>query len=106
MKPEFREPKAERNPKLEAREHRAWRGSFGIRISGFGNRISAVAFPVLLVIRKAEGEVRWMEVRDWLKRASDNGKKPVKQIVFAGERFDVMSVRRWRERVLGGKVVA
>ena len=55
-----------------------------------------------------------MEVRDWLKRESDNGKKPV-QIVFEGERFDVMSVRarpstnlryslppprRWRERVL------
>lgn len=61
----------------------------------------ASAFPVLLVIRNAEGEVRWMEVRDWLKRASENGKKPVKQIVFQGERFDVMSVRRWRERVLG-----
>ena len=44
-----------------------------------------------------------MEVRDWLKRASGNGQKPVKQIVFAGERFDVMSVRRWRERVLGGE---
>ena len=40
--------------------------------------------------------------RDWLKRASDNGRKPVKQIVFTGERFDVMSVRRWRERVWGG----
>ena len=53
----------------------------------------AQAFPVLLVIRNSEGEVRWMEVRDWLKRASDNGKKPVKQIVFEGERFDVMSVR-------------
>ena len=63
----------------------------------------AQAFPVLLVIRNAEGEVRWMEVRDWLKRVSDNGKKPVKRIVFAGERFDVMSVRRWRERVLGGE---
>ena len=25
----------------------------------------------------------------------------VKQIVFEGERFDVMSVRQWRERVLG-----
>jgi hypothetical protein len=58
---------------------------------------------VLLVIRNAEGEVRWVEVRDWLKRASDKGRKPVKQIVFTGERFDVMSVRRWRERVLGGK---
>jgi len=60
----------------------------------------AQAFSVLLVIRNSEGEVRWMEVRDWLKRASNNGRKPVKQIVFAGERFDVMSVRRWRERVL------
>jgi hypothetical protein len=25
----------------------------------------------------------------------------VRQIVFAGERFDVMSVRRWRDQVLG-----
>ena len=64
----------------------------------------AQAFPVLLVIRNSEGEVRWMEVRDWLKRASDNGKKPVKQIVFEGERFDVMSVRRWREKILSATV--
>lgn len=48
----------------------------------------------------SEGEVRGMEVRDWLKRESNDGKKPVKQIVFAGDRFDVTSVRRWRERVL------
>jgi hypothetical protein len=59
------------------------------------------AFPVLLVVRNSEGEVRWMEVRDWLRRASDGGSKLVKQIVFDGERFDVMSVRRWRDRVLG-----
>ena len=41
-----------------------------------------------------------MEVRDWLNRASDNGKKPVRQIVFEGERFDVMSIRRWRDLML------
>ncbi|HKV36105.1 MAG TPA: TIR domain-containing protein [Pyrinomonadaceae bacterium] len=58
--------------------------------------------PVLLVIRNSEGEVRWMEVREWLRRESDNGQKPVKQIIFEGERFDVMSVRRWRDRVLAG----
>ena len=58
------------------------------------------AFPVLLVLRNSEGEVRWMDVQDYLKRVSDNGKKPVKQIVFAGERFDVMSVRGWRDRAL------
>jgi len=63
----------------------------------------AQVFPVLLVIRNSEGEVRWMEVRDWLKRASDNGMRPVKQIIFEGERLDVMSVRHWRERVLGLK---
>jgi len=60
----------------------------------------AQEFPVLLVIRNSEGETRWMEVRDWLKGASNDGKKPVKQIVFDGERLDVMSVRGWREKAL------
>jgi hypothetical protein len=41
-----------------------------------------------------------MEVGDWLKHESDDGKKPVRQIVFEGERLDVMSVRRWRDRTL------
>jgi hypothetical protein len=59
------------------------------------------AFHVLLVVRNSEGEVRWMEVRDWLRRESAGGKKRVKQIVFEGERFDVMSVRRWRDKALG-----
>ncbi len=58
------------------------------------------AFPVLLVIRTSDGQVRWMEIRDYLKRKSDNGRKPVKQVIFEGERLDVMSVRRWRDRAL------
>lgn len=58
-------------------------------------------FPVMLVIRTSKGEVHWMEVRDWLKRASGKGEKPVKQIVSEGKRFDVMSVRGWRDKVLG-----
>jgi len=57
-------------------------------------------FPVLLVIRNSEGEIRWMEVRDYLKRESDDGRKLVKQIAFDGQRFDVMSVRRWRDEAL------
>lgn len=61
----------------------------------------AQAFPVMLVIRTLEGEVRWMEVREWLKHASGTSKNPVKQIVFEGARFDVMSVRRWRDEILG-----
>ena len=54
----------------------------------------------MLVIRTSDGEIRWMDVSAYLKRESAGGKS-VKQIVFEGERFDVMSVRRWRERALG-----
>ncbi len=46
-------------------------------------------------------EVRWMEITSVLQRESANGTKPVKQIEFKGERLDLSSVRRWRERVLG-----
>jgi small GTP-binding protein len=66
------------------------------------------AFPVLLIVRDKSGEVCWMDVRSYLINASIDSKKramrprtrPAKQIVFEGERFDVMSVRRWRERLL------
>ncbi|MCP4582232.1 MAG: TIR domain-containing protein [candidate division Zixibacteria bacterium] len=61
------------------------------------------AFPVILIIRNSEGEIRWMEVRDWLQRASNNGKKQIKQIIFEGKRFDVMSIRRWRDQAMGKK---
>jgi len=60
----------------------------------------AQAFPVMLLIRTSEGEVRWMEVRELLKPNGGKGKKTVKEIVFKGERFDVMSLRRWREKAL------
>ena len=53
----------------------------------------------MLVIRTSEGEIRWMDVSAYLKRMSAGG-KPVTQIVFQGERFDVMSVRRWRDKAL------
>jgi small GTP-binding protein len=71
--------------------------------------------PVMLVIgtfpeddERLRGEaeirftdVRWMEIRDWLKRATDNGREKVTQIIFEGERLDLSSVRRWRNRMLG-----
>ena len=57
-------------------------------------------FPVMLVLRTSDGSIRWMEIREYLRRESDGGKKQVRQIVFEGERFDVMSVRSWRDRAL------
>ena len=55
----------------------------------------------MLVIRTSDGEIRGMDKSACLKRESAGGKS-VKQITFEGERFDVMSVRRWRDKVLSG----
>jgi len=48
-------------------------------------------------------QVRWMEISEYLRRESDGGKKPVKQIVFTGERFDLASIQRMRDMVLAEK---
>ena len=50
--------------------------------------------------KKGFKEVRWMEVGETLKRASADGTQSVRQIEFAGERLDALSVRDWRDRVL------
>ena len=60
------------------------------------------AFPVMLVVRDSEGAIEWMEIGEQLRERLAAGDWPVRSIEFAGERFDVMSIRRWRDRVLGG----
>lgn len=57
-------------------------------------------YAVMLVIRTWDGAIRWMDVSAFPKRESVGG-KTVGQIVFAGERFDAVSVQKWRKRVLG-----
>jgi hypothetical protein len=54
----------------------------------------------MLVIRSSDGVIRWMNVSASLERASTRG-TPLRQVVFEGERFDALSVRGWRKRVLG-----
>ncbi|UCE61727.1 MAG: DUF4365 domain-containing protein, partial [Phycisphaerales bacterium] len=45
-------------------------------------------------------EVRWMEISSYLKRESQDGTKPVRQIEFKGERLDMTSIHRQRRRAL------
>ena len=56
----------------------------------------------MLVIRTVDGEIRWMDVSAYLKRESAGG-KTVRQIIFAGERFDAVRVQNWRKKVLVAK---
>ncbi|MGA8220344.1 MAG: TIR domain-containing protein [Candidatus Acidiferrales bacterium] len=57
------------------------------------------AYTVMLVIRTSDGEIRWMDVSTYLKDHGSGG-KTVKQISFSGERFDAISVQRWRRTLL------
>jgi small GTP-binding protein len=52
--------------------------------------------PVMLVIRTSNGEIRWMNVTDYLKKRGRN----VKQIVFEGEPFSTLSVIRLRDKLV------
>jgi hypothetical protein len=59
--------------------------------------------PVMLVIRSSDGEIRWMEIREYLKEKRKSSKK-VTQIEFNGSRFDAESISKWREAVLSGQI--
>ena len=56
----------------------------------------AQAYPAMLVIRTSDGQIRWMNVTDYLKQHG----KEVKQITFEGEPFTALSLVRLRDRVL------
>jgi hypothetical protein len=52
-------------------------------------------YPVMLVVRTSDGQIRWMDVTAYLRQ---HGK--VKQIVFDGEPFTALNVALMRDRVL------
>jgi small GTP-binding protein len=58
------------------------------------------AYPVMLVIRTSDGEIRWMDVTAYLKKASKGRKTPVRQIAFDGEPFTALNVQRMRDRLV------
>src|SRR5262249_44386607 len=60
----------------------------------------AQAYDVMLVIRTSDGAIRWMNVTEYLKRATDGGKKAVKQIIFDGAPFNAYAVRRLRDQLI------
>ena len=73
---------------------------FQIKNPRWANYRQQQAYAVMLVIRTSDGEIRWMDVSACLKRQSAGG-KTVRQIIFAGEGFDAVSVQNCREKVLG-----
>ena len=54
------------------------------------------AYDVMLVIRTSDGKIRWMNVTEYLKRQ----RRKTKQVVFDGEPFTALNVRRLGDRLL------
>ncbi len=52
--------------------------------TSFGIVVFHQAYPVMLVIRTSDGDIRWMDVSDHLREKSKGRKTPVRQIVFDG----------------------
>jgi small GTP-binding protein len=58
------------------------------------------AYPVMLVVRTSDKQIRWMDVSEYLRRESQGRKTPVRQIEFRGEPFTAQSLMRLRDRVI------
>jgi small GTP-binding protein len=69
---------------------------FTIKKERWAKYWQAQAYPVMLVIRTSDGEIRWMNVTEYLKKQS----KLPKQIIFEGEPLTALNLVRMRDRVL------
>jgi small GTP-binding protein len=58
------------------------------------------AYPVMLVVRTSDEQIRWMDVSAYLKEKSEGRKRPVRQIEFAGEPFTAQTLMRLRDKLV------
>lgn len=72
---------------------------FKIKKERWAEYWTAQEYPVMLVIRTSDGQIRWMNVTEYLQKQS----KVVKQIVFDGEPFTATTLWRMRDRVLAAQ---
>jgi hypothetical protein len=56
----------------------------------------AQAYPVMLVIRSSDGQIRWMNVTEYLRVHG----KDTKQIIFEGEPFTALNVVKLRDKLV------
>lgn len=59
----------------------------------------AQAYPVMLVIRTSDGQIRWMNVTEYLRKGRFK-----RQITFEGEMFTALSLLRMRSRMLDAHI--
>jgi Domain of unknown function (DUF4365) len=69
---------------------------FTIRKQRQADYWKAQDYPVMLVIRTSDGQIRWMNVTDYLRQYGTE----TQQIIFDGEPFTALSVVRLRDKLL------
>jgi hypothetical protein len=68
---------------------------FRIKTPRHAEHWMGLAHPVMLVVRTSDGRIRWMDVTEYIRK---HGTK-VRQIVFEGEPFTVLSMVRLRDKL-------
>ena len=58
------------------------------------------AYPVMLVLRTSDGEIRWMNVTKYLEEKNKNRETPIKSIIFNGKPFTALNLLRLRDHLI------
>jgi len=58
------------------------------------------AYPVMLVIRTSDGQIRWMDVSRYLRERGKTEESKTLQVVFDGEPFTALNLQRMRDRLI------
>ena len=72
---------------------------FPIRNSRHASYWTSQPGPVMLIVRNSTGDVEWMDISSPLRKQLKAGVVP-RELIFAGDRFTVASLLKWRERAL------
>jgi hypothetical protein len=82
---------------MTTRRRKTWSyGIFKIKKPRYDEYWQAHEYPLMLVMRAADGQIQWMDVSEYLKWQD----KVAKQVIFEGEPFTALSLVRLRDRVL------
>ncbi len=73
---------------------------FGVKKARHAAYWQQQAYPVMLVIRTSDKDIRWMNVSEYLREKSKGRKTPARQIVFDGEPFTALNLQLMRDKVL------
>ncbi len=81
-------------------EHRNGQELFTIKNARLRNHWQKQAYPIMLVNRSPDGQIRWMDISAYLKEKNAGKQRQSLKIIFNGEPFTALNLQRLRDRLI------